>query len=354
MPKKNDPKQPPAEPSIDIRTPGLVEAFDSVGAMQAWELLRRSGTPLTAAELARIARMPVRTVQRALDRFETVALVRRHPGRKANPAVRWSVTRQTIQMHHRQLDPLDESLFAKMVTVFGTESENEILRGVKDPNTYGVGDNHWQSINAASLDNDEMRELWKMFLEIERFLHRSKNKFKNVPADANQDCNYCLSVRLMPLNPGVLPMPTVNFLGGPVVEMLSDSMGDEASGVLTARELSVARAGRRQVDPCGGGRTHGLHAHGGGVHAAHLPQARPEVPRGTGSADGAGVADLHEAVPHPRLLRRDLHDDGLQQLTGEAPWKARQDPGPAARVPRRRPAAALGSAAPVGDLRLSR
>jgi DNA-binding MarR family transcriptional regulator len=159
MPKKNDQKQPPAEPSIDIRTPGLVEAFDSVGAMQAWELLRRSGTPLTAAELARIARMPVRTVQRALDRFEAVKLVRRHPGRKANPAVRWSVTRQTIQVHHRQLDPLDESLFAKMVTVFGTDSENEILRGVKDPNTYGVGDNHWQSINAASLDNDEMREL---------------------------------------------------------------------------------------------------------------------------------------------------------------------------------------------------
>ena len=242
MPKKNDQKQPPAETSIDIRTPGLVEAFDSVGAMQAWELLRRSGTPLTAAELARIARMPVRTVQRALDRFETVALVRRHPGRKANTAVRWSVTRQTIQVHHRQLDPLDESLFAKMVTVFGTESENKILRGVKDPNTYGVGDNHWQSVNAASLDNDEMRELWKMFLEIERFLHRSKNKFKNVPADANQDCNYCLSVRLMPLSPGVLPMPTVNFLGGPVVEMLSDSMGDEASEVLTARELSVARA----------------------------------------------------------------------------------------------------------------
>ena len=93
MPKTTDQKQPPAEPSIDIRTPGLVEAFDSVGAMQAWELLRRSGTPLTAAELARIARMPVRTVQRALDRFETVALVRRHPGRKANTAVRWSVTR---------------------------------------------------------------------------------------------------------------------------------------------------------------------------------------------------------------------------------------------------------------------
>ena len=46
----------------------------------------------------------------------------------------------------------------------------------------------------------------------------------------------------MPLSPGVLPMPTVNFLGGPVVEMLSDSMGDEASEVLTARELSVARA----------------------------------------------------------------------------------------------------------------
>ena len=54
-----------------------------------------------------------------------------------------------------------------MVTVFGTDSENEIMRGVKDPKTYGVGDNHWQSVNAASLDNDEMRELWKMFLEME-------------------------------------------------------------------------------------------------------------------------------------------------------------------------------------------
>ena len=242
MDEQNDPKQQNAELSIDIRTPGLVEAFDSVGAMQAWELLRRNGTPLTAAELARISRMPERTVLRALDRFEAVSLVRRHPARKANPVVRWSVTQQTIQVHHRQLDPIDEALFAKMVEVFGTESENEIMRSVKDPQTFGVGDNHWQSINAASLDGNEMRELWKMFLDIERFLHRCKNKFKNVPADANQDCNYYLGVRLMPLNPGVLPMPTVNFLGGPVVEMLADSMDDEASKLLTARELSVARA----------------------------------------------------------------------------------------------------------------
>ena len=129
-----------------------------------------------------------------------------------------------------------------MVIVFGTESESDITRSVKDPQTFGVGDNHWQSINAASLDGNEMRELWKMFLDFERFLHRCKNKFKNVPADANQDCNYYLGVRLMPLNPGVLPMPTVNFLGGPVVEMLADSMDDEASKLLTARELSVARA----------------------------------------------------------------------------------------------------------------
>ena len=242
MDEQNDPKQQNAEPSIDIRTPGLVEAFESVGAMQTWDLLRRNGTPLTAAELARISRMPERTVLRALDRFEAVSLVRRHPARKANPVVRWSVTQQTIQVHHRQLDPIDEALFAKMVEVFGTESENEIMRSVKDPQTFGVGDNHWQSINAASLDGNEMRELWKMFLDIERFLHRCKNKFKNVPADANQDCNYYLGVRLMPLNPGVLPMPTVNFLGGPVVEMLADSMDDEASKLLTARELSVARA----------------------------------------------------------------------------------------------------------------
>jgi predicted ArsR family transcriptional regulator len=142
MDEQNDPKQQIAEPSIDIRTPSLVEAFDSVGSMQAWELLRRNGTPLTAAELARICRIPERTVLRALDRFEAVSLVRRHPARKANPVVRWSVTRQTIQVHHRQLDPIDEALFAKMVEVFGTESESDITRSVKDPQTFGVGDNH--------------------------------------------------------------------------------------------------------------------------------------------------------------------------------------------------------------------
>jgi len=242
MREPKTPKQQRADPSIDIRTPGLVEALDSVGSMHAWELLRRHGKPLSAAELARMSRIPVGAVQRALDRFEVVSLVRRHPGRKASPAVRWSVTRQTIQVHHRQLDPLDESLFARMVKVFGTDSENEIMRAVRDPKTFGVGDNHWQSINAASLDGEEMRELWKMFLDIERFLHRCKNKFKNVPVDANHDCNYYLGVRLMPLSPGVLPMPTVNFLGGPVVEMLADSMGQEASERLTARELAVARA----------------------------------------------------------------------------------------------------------------
>ena len=86
MDEQNDPKQQNAEPSIDIRTPGLVEAFESVGAMQTWELLRRNGTPLTAAELARISRMPERTVLRALDRFEAVSLVRRHPAARRIPS----------------------------------------------------------------------------------------------------------------------------------------------------------------------------------------------------------------------------------------------------------------------------
>lgn len=232
------------EPSIDIRTLGLIEAFDSVESLHIWELLRRSGKPTAVKELARLCRMPLRTVQRGLDRFEVVQLVRRHAARSRTPIVRWSVTRQTILVHHRALDAHDQALFAKMAAVFGTESENEILRAVKPPHELGRGDNNWQSVTAMSLDNDEMRELWRMLLDLERFLHRCNNKFKNVPADTNQDCNYYLGVRLMPLLPGVLPMPSFNFLNieSVALGMLADTLSAEASEALTARELSVARA----------------------------------------------------------------------------------------------------------------
>lgn len=242
----HDPNDTPREPepSIDIRTPGLVEACDSVESMHMWELLRRSGTPLTTAELAKISRMPARTVQRALDRFEAVALVRRHVAESRQPVVRWSVTRQVILVHHRALEAEDQALFARMAAVFGTESENEILRAVKPQHELGRGDNNWQSVIAASLDNDEMRELWCKLIDLERFLHRCNNKFKNVPPETNQDCNYYIGVRLMPLLPGVLPMPSFNFLNveGPALGMLSESLAGDASDALTARELAVARA----------------------------------------------------------------------------------------------------------------
>jgi hypothetical protein len=76
------------EPSIDIRTPGLIEAFDSVESLHIWELLRRSGKPTAVKELARLCRIPLRTVQRGLDRFEVVQLVRRHAARSRTPIVR--------------------------------------------------------------------------------------------------------------------------------------------------------------------------------------------------------------------------------------------------------------------------
>jgi DNA-binding CsgD family transcriptional regulator/DNA-binding MarR family transcriptional regulator len=242
----HDPNDTPkaSEPSIDIRSPGLVEACDSVESMHMWELLRRSGTPLTTAELAKIGSMPARTVQRALDRFEAVELVRRHVAESRQPVVRWSVTRQVILVHHRALEAEDQALFARMAAVFGTDSENEILRAVKPQHELGRGDNNWQSVIAASLNNDEMRELWGKLIDLERFLHRCNNKFKNVAPDAIQDCNYYIGVRLMPLLPGVLPMPSFNFLNveSPALGMLSESLAGEASDALTARELAVARA----------------------------------------------------------------------------------------------------------------
>lgn len=98
----HDPNDTPkeSEPSIDIRNPGLVEACDSVES-----------------------------------------------------------TRQVILVHQRGLEAEDQALFARMAAVFGTDSENEILRAVKPQHELGRGDNNWQSVIAASLNNDEMREL---------------------------------------------------------------------------------------------------------------------------------------------------------------------------------------------------
>ncbi len=118
----------------------------------------------------------------------------------------------------------------------------------KTPQERSPTDSQCDSFNAVYFDPADVREFWGIVQRLERFYARCAKKStarKAVGPDAATDrtpqhCNYHVSLTLVPLRPGVLPLPALQIIGSQVANDVADAASKSATNILTTREFAVA------------------------------------------------------------------------------------------------------------------
>ncbi len=233
---------------LDIRTPGLVDAIGSLPHLHLWEALRRLGRPASVKELSNAVGQTSASVVKALAALEEVRLVTQVRAARTKRYPAWRVTADEITVSFRPYDPLDESLRASLTGLFGASRAEEIRRMTKTVQERSPTDNQCDSLNAVYFDSADLLEFWGIVQRLERFYARCAKKAvargaggKGAATDHTlQHCNYHVSLCLVPLRPGVLPLPALQIVGSHVAGDVADAARKGVATSLTTREFTVA------------------------------------------------------------------------------------------------------------------
>lgn len=236
------PKEKPASNAlpIDINTPGLLKALGSIANLHVWELLRRQRAPCTARAIATLAGLPVTLVLDALNHFAVAGLVRWHRVTSRQKSVRWSTTQDAIFVQYRVGDGADQALLAKLGTLFGETRERELRAKFKPLGGTAPSDFRWEGLHAGRFTSDELKELWRMLLEFERFFARVSNRAQPGLVVGSHDCTHHIKMEVTPLLHGVLPTPVLQIFGVAGAHDVTRVHTSDANRSLTLRERQIA------------------------------------------------------------------------------------------------------------------
>jgi DNA-binding CsgD family transcriptional regulator len=230
---------PPRELPISDDAAQALLGDRELGAL--WEQLRRTKRPLTAQEIAERSGLEPATVQRHLDRMEGLGLAERLPRSSRRPLTCYRVTASDVVIRYRV--PQDHGLVAEALASHSTHVQRTI-----ETNGHGASDDghaSWLGCYAAvvALTESEAAELGRRLEAVVNYLHQLRLR----PPARNEVAplaNHSVTIRSGPLEPRVLPLPTVRFVavGAPVPHAAGRGPAMGARPHLSAREHQVGAA----------------------------------------------------------------------------------------------------------------
>lgn len=206
-----------------------------------WEQLRRTKRPMPVQELADRSGLEPATVQRHLDRMEGLGLAERLPRSSRRPLPCYRVTASDLVIRYRV--PEEHGLVPEALASHSTHVQRTI-----ETNGHGASDDghaSWFGCYAAAvaLTESEARELGRRLEAIVNYLHQLRMR----PPARNEVAplaNHAVTIRSGPLEPRVLPLPTVRFVavGAPIPRAAGGGAATGARPLLSARERQVGAA----------------------------------------------------------------------------------------------------------------
>jgi DNA-binding CsgD family transcriptional regulator/DNA-binding MarR family transcriptional regulator len=242
---------PPIQPGssgsepMDIRAPALAKVVGDVSNLCIWEALRRLRKPSSAATIAAIVHRSSAAVQASLDALEGVGLVERIRAGRNRRLTTWRVTRPSIVVAYREGDSVDETLREQMFEGIDRLRQREVQERIKPFGERVPGKEVWTvSRTQLKLSRDQLRELWEMLRQLQRWLDVCSAASASDPVppagDATWDCNYHIGVDLHPLHQGILPIAAVQIVSTRSVGYWSPVAVDPALPQLSTRERAIA------------------------------------------------------------------------------------------------------------------
>ena len=158
------------------------------------------------------------------------------------------MTRNSIVVAYTPYDPIDESLMASFTELFGPSRLNEIRRLTKPLQERVATDSRHTSLHAGFFDAVDLRELWALLQQFERFYERCNEKagalqsalIRTGAQPTPQYCNYHVSIQMDPLSQGVMALPALQIIGKKVATHVSKKSREGSGNILSRREGTVA------------------------------------------------------------------------------------------------------------------
>ena len=230
---------PPRELSIDDeRAVRLIRERELGGV---FEQLRRTRRPMTLADVAASTGLDAAVVQRHLDHLEEHGIVERLPTSSRRPRAAYRVVQRDAVI--RYAHPEHRARVKELISQHLAHVQRVVQSNGKDPSDDGHAQWFGCYCSVLALTESEAAELGRRLEAVIGYLQQVSMR---TPArdEIAPLANHAVTIRSGPLEPRVLPLPTVRFLpdGAPAPKVPGSGDAGWNRSVLSAREQQVGAA----------------------------------------------------------------------------------------------------------------
>jgi len=224
---------------LELKDPRVLSALQSIPAMQRWEILRRSRTGLSVAELAERARASATDVQRSLDLLIDARLVTAHPAAGRRRHVNYAVTRERLLLLWDSRDPRDIAA-RRALAGFVRDHSRRVMDDAADRSgAEQLGGSGVSAATSVSLLEEDAQRIREALRSLYAMLAEADQRARDAP-ESTRRTPYHLAFNLQQLWEPDLPMAEFFVLESKLIGRESQLLGQSARKLLSPREHEVA------------------------------------------------------------------------------------------------------------------
>lgn len=228
--------------TIDIRDHPVVEVVSEPEFGGVFELVRRSGRPVTAAELVSASGLALPRMMECVDALVAAGLVRAIRPRAPRKVFAYEATCNRIVVVFDSHDEGDSQAVLRL-QARATRDAEEALRARPAASLDGTAGQAWhQTRIKCRLRPEHMRGLGQRLHAVGEYLMQVASEAPIDGPDASPLCNFVVGINLVPLD--VRLLPSAPIVAVPRTAVGSSIASDASTGFagLTIRERQVALA----------------------------------------------------------------------------------------------------------------
>lgn len=223
----------------DIRDAALVGALGDPLGVAVLELIRRTASGCTVAEVAELARRTVAEVQRAIDSLEAAGLLERVPARALRRAQSFRARgKGPIVVGFAADDPHERRLAWELGARYSAIARRRLDDDRPRPSATDPAPWIHYLYSRARLDDAARTELGRRLHEIEEILARTADPAAAPDPEPGRD--YHVLVEIRPAHGTALPMPPLHLVPRELAEREAHRYGPDRLAALSPRERQVA------------------------------------------------------------------------------------------------------------------
>ncbi|MEY3144154.1 MAG: Bacterial regulatory protein luxR family [Planctomycetota bacterium] len=235
---------------LKLSDPKVASIYSDFPLMQRWEMLRRSEEPLTPTQLAQVCRTSVATVQHGLDQLQAAGLVVRLKASARSRQIKYRVVSTSLIFEYDEQSEEQRRRVADQREALKQYGRRCIDRAhtTRLPAEQFLG--YWTTDITTILTKAEAREIRDVMIGAGRAIgaieHRARARLKSEAAKSSEpppapSFGWYIRIQLQQLVEPELPIPAVTATDTSGTELLYAELAARPDGILSPRELEVAR-----------------------------------------------------------------------------------------------------------------